>query len=57
MKKKLNADEYIPDDGDWLVWKCNYVKGCNKGSYYSTTINNKHVYICPEHLNEYLGYD
>jgi hypothetical protein len=37
-------------------WYCNYIKGCNKFAYYHVCTRNKHLYICPEHLNQYLGY-
>ena len=40
------------------IWKCNYVEGCNKSSYYHVCTNhtkNSHIFICPEHLDEYLG--
>jgi len=43
---------------EWGMWECNYVKGCKKPSYYHTTAHAKgrHVYICPEHLKEFLGF-
>ncbi len=52
MKKKKK-------DNSW-VWSCNYVKDCNKSSYYhvcTDVTKGKHIYICPKHLKVYLGYD
>ena len=45
----------------WGRWECNYKEGCKKSSYYHTTCiegrRGRHVYICPKHLTEYLGFN
>ena len=43
-------------DESWMRWKCNYKENCNNPSYYHTTNNGKHIYICPKHLEEHLGF-
>ncbi len=58
-KLKNNPSPYLDHSDHSFVWNCNYLKGCNKPSYFhlcTPSTNGKHVYICEDHLNDYLGY-